>query len=254
MKSMLAFAFFLTACSNLESVESKIARYHSKGEAPLIIPEFPMKKLEYREVASLASKPISTKKLYFQLIMGQLISLAPYSTLAMGDEFQVCPQFHQLNKRMEASKKELKYDFSKVWAQMMHLDPQLPPEFLLPINYSSKSPRVVDMALNKGQLHEGFVKEYLQKAIDLHFTKVKHEVTELCQYGQTDQSFIFENLKTAQLKGSDENQKAMLKTFFFANMALINSLQGKHEGRQLSSEEDNAVFTHLGVHWIKSYL
>ena len=139
------------------------------------------------------------------------------------------------------------------------------PELYLPMTKEANLPRVVDMIKSRPNISESEVNEFFLQAINIHLTKTYYEISELCEYGSSDNYFIYENLithiKNSNFTANTQNMSILLKTTVFSNLALINSLQKQKEkvGRSIatSSNEGSIYSTDLmnkmNVNWANEY-
>jgi hypothetical protein len=109
-------------------------------------------------------------------------------------------------------------------------------------------------------------KKITQTAINLHATKLRSELNELCEYGTSDNYYAFENLITyaKDQKGLSSNAtsiKAMFKTSILSNYALLNSLKEKDNARAPASIAEseqknllNKILKNLSAPWFNEYL
>jgi hypothetical protein len=144
------------------------------------------------------------------------------------------------------------------------------PELLLPLTKNETSPKVIDIIRNSGHSMNDFaINELVHKALDIHLAKTYSEIQELCEYGSSDNYYIYENLithiKNNNFDASTHNMNILLKTTIFSNIALITSLNkeqsAKAGGRAIASvpTENNKyaysseVMARLNVNWANQY-
>ncbi|MEK6623403.1 MAG: hypothetical protein AABY86_00450, partial [Bdellovibrionota bacterium] len=80
------------------------------------------------------------------------------------------------------------------------------------------------------------------KALDIHLSKMYDELEELCQYGTSDNYYIFENLttyiQTQKLSPNNENFKILMRTTLFTNQVLSNTFARLSERPAIAPAND----------------
>ncbi|MBF0299948.1 MAG: hypothetical protein HQK51_14580 [Oligoflexia bacterium] len=207
----------------------------------------------------------SNRKLYFMTLYDQYRTLKTFITNnsenSMND-IELCPQFHsgllhgnngywknKSNKslpfplttegRSSSNSNNTNlishYPISKNIQKAKSL--ALYPELTLPITFNSKHPNVYEFIstnINRNNNNNIIVNneeqmKFFVDAFKLHLGKNLKELKEMCEYGQSDQYFLFENLIThmknnVSFRKSKESMEALLKTTIISNMAIIVSL------------------------------
>lgn len=243
-----------------------------KGRTPASAPENPSSAEEGKE-----SNP-SNKKLYFLTLFGQYEALKNYSQEFVGPTVSICPNFHTSllnhNEKLSSSgrserprTKKFNYD-SKKYADEYYVASK--PELLLPLSKDEVTPKVIDILRSSGQsLNDFAVNELVHKALDIHLAKTYSEIRELCEYGVSDNYYIYENLithiKNNSFEADNKNMNTLLKTTVFSNIALMTSIMGQDKetnaGRSIASfggENKKMTYTseviaRLNVNWANQY-
>jgi hypothetical protein len=281
---IISLAILLTACSGYrkpESIESKMARFKQRSINQNQTPK--VKASEFYGVKNRApastkvtvenTVDYSNKKLYFLTLFNQYESLKKFSKNHSAPKINLCPNFHtsllkhQVHGVNENSNHLNTHSYNFDQAKLS--DPgyaSMYPELFLPVTENSLRPRVIDVIGKKN----GSGKNYISQAIQIHLSKTYKELTELCEYGSSDNYYAFENLITETVKSSrykltsnSDSMSVLLKTTLYFNQALIASL--KDHGHQssgrvpASARKDQSskfisyVNTRLQVHWVKDY-
>lgn len=244
---LLPAILLVSSCStmkNPESFEEKMHRYqatkYSDNKVPQI--DFPNAKdyLSGRAPASIPSKKIdkkslslSNKRLYFLTLHSQYSVLNELSG-SKGANLNVCPSFHtsllQQKHTLKSQSPKNAINFEKVnYASNTNNFAELH----LPITRNSLTPKVMDVISEEGNL-------VVQTALEIHLSKTYSELQELCEFGNSDNYYTFENLYTlvqmGKLTNNETKYEALMKTTLFTNNVLIKSLKKHgHGGRQPAS-------------------
>ncbi len=260
-----------------ESFESKMAHYNSeeqktnqvpplalnfeegKTRAPssVVTPAKTNKKTESTELSALAA--LSNKKLYFLALFDQYNNLARY-TPSTTAKIKSCPNFHsgiieQLGEYPDPNHFKTPIRSEEFGTLKTHLGLQLP------MQKNDFHPTVTEFySSTKNQnLYELQV-----KALDVHLSKMYDELTELCEYGTSDNYYIFENLttyiQTQKLTMSNDNLKILMRTTLFTNQVLTNTFERMSEkGRKPAAGQAqpfyfDSVVKRLKVEWAVSFV
>ncbi len=290
---MFVTATLLASCAGPESYQQKMARYTPKSFSKNQVPEIKTAdfkfapvpyKTEGRAPASVSTTPEikeqekegnpTNKKLYFLTLFAQYETLKKYSA-EYAPTVSICPNFHtsllRHNEKTQSTydgkyqNKKFTYDSTRYSEDSFVASH---PELLLPLSKEETTPKVVDIIRSsKSPMTEAAVNELVHKAIDIHLSKTYSEIRELCEYGVSDNYYIYENLithiKNNKFEAAPSNMNTLLKTTIFSNMALTTSLekQTKTPGRSIASIGDNEkstpyageVMTRLNVKWANQY-
>jgi len=293
----ISATLLISACAGPESYQQKMARYEPKASSNNQVPNINVANFifkaqgkskvkgdrspaSYQEKNNLdldakESNP-TNKKLYFLTLLSEYEALQNFSPEYVGPAISICPSFHtSLLRHIDKISNNLKsapltklftYDASK-YNDEMYLASR--PELLLPISKEEIMPKVVDVMKNSnGKMSESAINELVHKAIDIHLSKTYAEIRELCEYGFSDNYYIYENLithiKNNKFEASNQNMNTLLKTTVFSNIALMTSLEKqkpRSQERSIASEniiQKNApyaaeVISRLDVSWANQY-
>ena len=265
----------LLSCSSYrapESFQDKMARFNPKSKYTNTIPDIEINESLFsgRKMASIKRKkkkktfsPFSNKRLYFLTLFQQYNKLRTFSKKETS-KISICPNFHTAfldNKNRYKQQGTIRTNFSYS-SNLGEKELLNFPEMFLPLSKEDKTPRVVDLYLkDRSKNLNGIV----QEALDIHLGKTFKELTELCEYGSSDNYYAYENLAThLKSKGtfpaSKSNLKILFKTTLFSNKALIKSFS-KTKGRGIASAKPDLqgtffenVVNRLDVDWAVDYL
>ncbi|RPJ76339.1 MAG: hypothetical protein EHM20_07595 [Alphaproteobacteria bacterium] len=248
----------LTSCAGPESYQQKMARYTPKIIGKNQVPEIKTAEFNFKPMLSNngqksrtpASAPENpsmgeegresnptNKKLYFLNLYSEYEAMKNYSMEFVGPTVTICPNFHtSLLRHNEKSSvtttptgakaKKFIYD-SKKYSDESYIASR--PELMLPLSKEEVTPRVIDIIRSTGPSIGDFaVNELVHKALDIHLAKTYSEIRELCEYGVSDNYYIYENLithiKNNKFEADTKNMNTLLKTTIFSNIALMTSL------------------------------
>lgn len=292
-------AQFLVGCSSTyrapESFDEKIARYrpqtHSRNQTPELPSFTPKMGHQGRAPASVPSlneapfvapeqefvQSHSPKKLYFLTLYTQYQKLSELKQIPSKAP-EVCPHFHSsLVKHREyfsqSSRPEatVTKNYTKELIQSLKNSPEklaYYPELALPVQSDSLRPRVIDLINHDSDVYTPLVtKHMVDEAISVHLDKTHSELAELCEFGSSDNYYIYENLvdkieREGAFKPDSMGAQTMMKTGPVFNHALINSLVGPKTGptRSPASAQKNAqelyhreALQRLEAGWMRSY-
>lgn len=289
----------LVSCAGNESYESKMSRYTPKVTGKNQVPDFKTEGFEFtrknsRMPASVAPQStekkvdlsedatLSNKKLYFLTLFGQYEIMKKFARSFDAPSVNICPHFHssllEHNGRKATSAKEsLRNDKKFVYDKSKFGDADYvanKAELSLPLSKDESTPKVIDIFRSgKEGITEFKMNEIIHDAMDIHLSKTYSEIRELCEYGVSDNYYVYENLithiKSNDFKATTANMNTLLKTTIFSNMALVTTLEKKEvmPSRSIASVEEkkmkksnesitpyaNEVMTRLNVGWAKEY-
>ena len=294
----ITFSTVLSSCAGPESYYQKMARYTPqtavlKTSVPQIDSEgFQFKLKSTRVPASTKSSvtsiektsseeaTLSNKKLYFLTLLGQYEGLKKYAQDFEAPSVNICPHFHTSvldhKSRKPASVysnveikdgKKFSYDSNR-FSDQDYVASR--PELSLPLSRDEVTPKVIDIFRSEGLAHnDDKMNEMVHKALDIHLAKTYSEIRELCEYGVSNNYYIYENLithiKNSDFKPATVNMNTLLKTTVFSNIALVTSLDKIKPSslRSIASVEPklkdstasyaNEVMSRLSVQWAKEY-
>ena len=288
----------LISCAGTESYQAKMMRYKPQTIGNNSVPEISTSGFQLSTIAPTGRMPasasnkstdenqtneelnLSNKKLYFLSLYGQYETLNKYTGTFKAPKVNICPSFHTsllehndkkgTNVEVNESKnlsRTYTYDMNKL------NDPQYVasnPELLLPVVKDEVNPKVIDKFRSEGKSLSPFkMNEIVQSALDIHLTKTYSEIRQLCEFGVSDNYYIYENLithiKSNSFLPAEKNLNTLLKTTLFSNLAIVTSIQKnqKEVGRSIASVESNnskkkspyssEVMTRLNVEWAQEY-
>lgn len=232
------------------AVDRRPASFDSKGDDELSINAF------------------SNRKIYFLALLSQYYELKNLGKVE-SPEVTICPSFHtdvvnnvriiKKNVTRSLDFAQLKYDFSKIITKEDDYL-SLYPELSLPLTSEYSHPAVSD-GINEKTTSK--FSEFFKTGYSVHVAKTYKELSELCEKGQTDNYYIFENLMTyfkshPDFKDDKKAMKSILKSTIFANMALIKSLNMQVEAdRKVASVNYNSfeeeILGRLEAKWVRNY-
>lgn len=251
----------LTSCGSHyrapESVESKIERFQANREYGNTIPQIEISPLlltqktqaQGRMPASIETpnpavlktlQHLSNKRVYFSTLFAQFEEMRAYVSEQVRP-LAHCPQFHSvmldLNKTSSSvlGKKifDVQYDLNKL-DDADYLAAHT--ELFLPVTTEYQIPRVIDVYRQQG----GKLQDLVLSALTIHINKTAKELYYLCEHGNSENYYSFENL--AGMKDLDLNKKTLgsmktlLKTTVFSNMVILKSLDKlRPAGRTVAS-------------------
>lgn len=284
----------LSSCAGPESYDQKMSRYTPKTLSKNQVPEITSNGFEFtpkkgaRGPASVEPKKTiqqdptmevnyTNKKLYFLTLLGQYEGMKKYTAMFDAPEVKICPNFHTsllqhkekgsnslVSKSRFVSAKKFTYEVDKLKDDVFVANH---PELSLPLSQDEVTPRVIDIMRTEKELTESKMNELVHRALDIHLSKTYTEIRELCEYGVSDNYYIYENLIT-HIKNSDfapdgSNMNTLLKTTVFSNIALVTSLEKMSSGpsRSIASAQEkeststyaNEMMARLNVEWAKEY-
>ena len=220
---------------------------------------------------------ISNKKLYFLTLFGQYENMKKYSAQFAAPTVNVCPHFH--NSLLEhngkktpsfaghvgaKSLKKFSYDLAKL------SDPKYiatHPELSLPLAKDEVTPKVIDIFRSQAStINDSKMDELVHTAIDIHLSKTYAEIRELCEFGVSDNYYIYENMithiKNSNFSPAEKNMNTLLKTTVFSNIALVTALDKIQVTpmRSIASVENKSaipytseLMTRFNVEWAQEY-
>lgn len=293
---------FAISCSssryqNPESIEERMISYEAKEAQVHPVPALAV--MEYRPTtlhrapASVKDTHLikknksfssySNKRIYFLTLLKQYNEMKNY-TSGVAPEIKVCPAFHtswwdeQKSDKSASAENKLNSIFKDVASIKTDVITKsevasMYPELYLPLTADDNYPTVLDIVKKDNTVElEGL----LANAYQIHIQKTYAELAELCEYGQSANYYIFENLIThIKTKGplgqSTEGLKTLVKTTLVSNMTLITSLKarGIESGITLrgrapasvasidsmnSAEYEDEALDRLQALWSKDYL
>ena len=284
--AMTTMSLLAISCSSgfkrPESIEEKMARFKAKSIGQNFTPGYKVANVGFtktktrgRGPASVEKKDtgetnISNKRLYFLSLHNQYQQLKQYIGSDSAPTLNICPRFHTSLLKYKETYGDQPYK-NKVYTpnftvtQLGDVDYSAKyPELYLPVTKEGKTPTVKDMI---SKTPTAKVEEVVKEALKVHMSKTYTELKELCEYGSSDNYYVYENLLTHIQRtdegwpASNDNMDVLLKTTLVGNMALIRSLdyQSKAEAsRGIASVNnqvyyDDEVLDRMNADWSKDY-
>jgi hypothetical protein len=181
-------------------------------------------------------KDWSHRKLYFMTLYHQYRLLSGIVT-DRPQTFSICPQFH--STLLDYPPQTIGSLFEKNFFENYDQDlmkktfnrrewKALYPEMFLSLSKDFSNPTVFDYW---GQNPQTPIVHLLKKAFKIHLERTEEQLQELCQYGQDDKTYVFENFITymkehPEYKETDSSIKSLMHIPLFLNMSLLISLKG----------------------------
>lgn len=255
----LTLAAALSSCAGPESYQSKSYKEVPKTFGINQVPNIEMSGFEFTKKSArspAAVSPvdmpttvednlgsdaaISNKKLYFLTLFGQYESMKKYSAQFTAPNVNVCPHFHNSLLEHNGKKpttfnglvgtknhKKFSYDVAKL-ADAKYVATH--PELSLPLAKDEVTPKVIDIFRSQASnMNDSKMDELVHTAIDIHLSKTYAEIRELCEFGVSDNYYIYENLithiKNSNFTPAEKNMNTLLKTTVFSNIALVTALE-----------------------------
>ncbi len=293
----LAFSALLASCAGPESYHEKMSRFTPKpSPGKNMVPQMESANFQFKsksgrnpasestgtsvEKTASEEQSLSNKKLYFLTLFGQYESMKKYSHQFDAPSVNICPHFHTSLLEHKSRKtsgtmgaisykdnKKFVYDLNKL-KDADYVSNR--PELSLPLSSDEVTPKVVDIFRSEnGKMNDSKMDEVVHKAIDIHLAKTYAEIRELCEFGVSDNYYIYENLithiKNSDFRPADKNMNTLLKTTLFSNIALVTSLEKiqatpmrsiasvEPKVKESSAPYANEVMSRLSVEWAKEY-
>ena len=294
---LMTLTFILASCAGPESYHEKMSRYSPRpAVGKNVVPQIESANFKFKSKSNRApasdvtgtavekipseEQALSNKKLYFLTLFGQYESMKKYSQQFDAPSVNICPQFHtslleHKNRKPSGTlgsvsykdNKKFSYDVSRLQDKDYVADR---PELSLPMASDEVTPRVVDIFRSEGaKMNDTKMNEMVHKAIDIHLSKTYAEIRELCEFGVSDNYYIYENLithiKNSDFRATDKNMNTLLKTTIFSNISLVTSLDRiqatpmrsiasvEPKSKESSAPYANEVMSRLSVEWAKEY-
>lgn len=285
----------LASCASPESYQTKMSRYTPKQFGVNQVPDITTAGFKFTspkgartpasaekatsvEMTSSDEATLSNKKLYFLTLFGQYENMKTYASDFNAPSVSVCPHFHNsllehngrkpagfASKMPATNTKKFSYDSSKFNDESYVA---LHPELSLPLAKDEVTPKVIDIFRSQAKtMNESKMNELVHTALDIHLSKTYAEVRELCEFGVSDNYYIYENLithiKNSSFAPAEKNMNTLLRTTVFSNIALVTSLNkiqptamrsiASVSKKDTSVPYSNEVMTRLNVEWAREY-
>ena len=206
----------------------------------------------------------SNKKLYFLSLLKQYDFFRRYA-MKPTPEIKVCPHFHSAilyHRQMEVAL----FPFSQnVWERIEVSGPLLS----LPLKRDARNPTIRELSSKQLKKYGG-TQEALKKALAIHGEKIYSELSELCEYGSSDNYYAYENLmghikkRSRGFSPSPKNFQALIRTTLFSNQVLLKRLTKRDLKRQRRGPASvkgpftdpylQQIMKKAKVHWAEKYL
>ena len=284
LKNLSGFLSILTlaSCSSMyqspESFEEKMSRFQARSLSLNTVPHFQVAQVNMNASRSPASvqevdpnfenqaSRFSNRHLYFMALYSQYIDLKAYSSYESLSKLNSCPAFHTsfITQNHQAHNHKRTYSPDLYFSPEDITDPNVIafyPELQLPLSKEELRPTVADYFSKKtetykdspDQFHDDLA-QIVNQALEVHISKTYHELVELCEYGQSDNYYVYENLITYITRNpafgaSSESMKTLLRTTLFSNKVLTKSLLSQSKvvssnaSRSIASVQDNELST-----------
>jgi len=249
------YALIVAACSSgfkrPEGISEKMARYEAKSdslqETPVI--NFPTSFIQSKsrapasishdnvEKRSLSMTTLSNKGLYFSTLFSQYKELKKFSTAAL-PEMKYCPAFqnqfltYNFNQIGASTSFKINFDYQ---AAIHSKDGERHPELYLQVDSTKGAITFSQWLINEKNAKVPEQIQILYTGLDQYVQKMKSEIDLLCESGQSQNYYIFENLTQGVTKEKDYKANTLVKTPLFYNMGLITSLKRKVEKKSNSN-------------------
>lgn len=206
---------------------------------------------------------LSNKRLYFLTLYSQYLELSQWSE-EKRLELNHCPHFHSSllannnHATIENLSKNKNFE-NIVTREIKEAQLGLYPELILPIETGKKMKSVYQGWISENKINQKDKLKMAKGAYQLHLKKLHSEIKDLCQYGSSDNFYIFENLlghfKSTPGKEIDLNSKnteILLRTNIYTNMALISVLR---EEKMVGPSDYPMfqVYRRVGTQWMSKY-
>lgn len=236
-------------------------------------------------------KNFSNRHLYFLTLHDQYLYFQTFLDHSNIPKINFCPAFHtsfiQNRQNQQGLRKQAYQPHESINIKNLTLPETLTrfPELSLPITKTELTPTIADYFQGRSQNYKNdkdgtqFRKDLqnmMKQSLQIHLSKTYHELNELCEYGQSENYYIYENLISHARRSpshgpNSESMKTLLLTTIFANMALTHSLNEQATQTATSSssrrspasatprEKDHSLATEQEVlermnsKWVKSY-
>lgn len=268
LNTLLISGLLSSCASNYrpESFDEKMARYVPRMKQENKVPKLNIspKLMSARSPSSKTktkgSLALSNKNLYFLTLYSQYKELKKYSVVDH-NEIKVCPHFHSLviDQKDLFSATEKKYTWK--FKNQTNIEPTANPVLALPVLSQEVKPSVYEL-YQKDQRRN--LDSLVKKGLQVHVEKTYKEISELCEYGSSDNYYAFENLighvkGKGKLESKDKELSTMVKTSLYYNMVLIKFLKKQRSERSISSLEkgnlfDEEILNRSESKWGKQYI
>jgi hypothetical protein len=257
-----------------ESFKDKMSRFKPNQTANSI-PSIPVVNAAVSKARKPASKDnsstqynYSNKRLYFLTLLNQYSTIGQF-TKDKPPILNSCPHFHSsmVDHKEKFNSTDIYKKINNSFLENISLDSSESvakyPVLALPVTKENNHPQAIDlMKENKVDSRS----KILSNAINIHLVKTYQELTELCEYGTSDNYYSYINLmnsiKVNSFPATDENMGVLLKTSLISNYALQESLKKisiKKTDRSPASsvnspKYEQEIFNRMNINWANNYV
>ena len=208
-----------------ESIADKMVRFKAKNIGQNFTPSYQVADVQFqskrrgRAPASViksntGKKNISNKRLYFLSLHNQYQQLKQYVGTDSAPTLSICPRFHTSLLKYKDTYGSTPYQ-SKVYTSKYTKDQLVDknysakyPELYLPVTKDAVTPTVMDILAKNSKKQ---VENVVQNALQIHLSKTYNELKELCEFGSSDNYYVYENLLT-HIQRKDEGCQQIMTT------------------------------------------
>ncbi|MGB0453064.1 MAG: hypothetical protein ACPGJV_05055 [Bacteriovoracaceae bacterium] len=285
LKLLIITTFTLSGCSSSfkrpESIQAKMSRYQSKLAKTNVVPDIPYQKSTWNQFAGTysstqgtstgrapASIPqssqtrlnYSSRKLYFFTLWSQYKMMTKITQLENAPKLKSCPKFHSsfIDKSWKSQNLMVEKRTQNInWGEASKNYQSLFPEVSLPITTEYTHPKVKDSEIIKKDPKQ--YKETVKKAFNIHLAKLFSELEQLCESGNSDNYYAFQNLlqhtQNEPFKLKPNELAFIMKTSIFTNHFLLTSI-GQYGSIERNSKYNlllSEIYERLGSDWPRGY-
>lgn len=277
MKKIYCLFLFCFACASQPPQKTVVNKSHLKRVDEKVVnsgmPNFYLIDYQFNQGRAPASieedesklAELSNRKIYFLTLYSQHIWFKSILKVK-SDDVKTCPQFHHELQVENGTLKNLENQSKRQSLVQMSSssvsEESLPyfPELSLVVE--SKNSEIYFL-LGQNKTEDEWVREALQD----HYEKNLKEVQTLCEYGRSDNYYIYENtMAHYRARPEEVNSETALKAFLkipvVANLYLIHSLTGSRVVAEsyeatiklVFNTYETEVLARLRVNWMQNYL
>jgi len=210
----------------------------------------------------------SNKRLYFLTLFDQYSTIGQF-TKNKPPILKSCPHFHSsmVDHKEKFNSTNIYKQINNSYLDNISLNSSESiakyPILALPVTEENNHPQAIDL-MKDSRLESR--SKILSKAINIHLVKTYQELTELCEYGTSDNYYSYINLmnsiKVNPFPATDENMAVLLKTSLISNYALQESLKkisiNKNNRSPASSvnspKYEQEIFNRMNINWADNYV
>lgn len=264
MAALIRFKCFLAitlaislSCSSGPLIETKVEIEDTAPDIDTFAYQLKRTQKKGRSIASVGGKykktqlsHLNNRRLYFVTLLAQYKSFARILGRPAGMANN-CPRFHSdvLNTKSLVYRESKRYQNVRLSTKSVNKqNSALYPEYFLELESNRKDLTLLSESRNKGKEDRKYL---LLSALNTHFQTVEKEIGELCEYGQSANYYIFENMMTYiknhhHFLKSKKAANTLFKSSVFSNMAILRSLSREVTGRSPASTHIHPFEQELG--------